>query len=352
MNTLSKAIICLAALFMALPLCAQYSSLTDTTTIFEKGTSEVTIDTDLQQGVYFVLCQGLSELEATKGMLVVMETQTGLIRALSAVERADSLSYKRIDPNEFSGENGMFSLVTFLGAIDRGSITPNDSVDTGYGICEIGGYKLKDHNWRRGGYGKITYDDAILNHSNIGCYKAFDAAFNADAEELCDYQEAFGWDTIARECDVDSVCFVQLDSKTDGFWQAIGYQLKLHPLHLLAFVNAIANDGTMVCPTMRNRPTIINEHMASDNTISYFKQMMSRIMAERNSHYQDGNVKSAGYWATTRLADHTYKMDFCAYFPAEKPQYTIYCVCEKQNLPAAAVKSTGIYLRTVELLTK
>lgn len=291
-------------------------------------------------------------MDATKGMVVVMETQTGLIKALSAVERTDSLTCKEMDPNEFSGENGMFSLVTFLGAVDKGGIAPNDSVDTGCGIYEMAGHTLKDHNWHRGGYGTITYEEAMLNRSNIGCYKAFDTAFNADAEELCAYQEALGWDAVARECDVDSVRFPKTGATTDGVWQSIGYQMKVHPLHMLAIINAIANDGTMVCPTMRNKPTIINEHVAADNTIAYFKQMMRKRMAEYNRHYTKTDIPSAGYWATTQLADHVYRMDFCAYFPVDNPQYTVYCVLEKQNLPASAVMPTDIYMRTIELLAK
>ena len=47
-------------------------------------------------------------------------------------------------------------------------------VDTGCGIFEINdSLKIRDHNWRRGGYGEVTFEKALLMKSRIGMYKAF-----------------------------------------------------------------------------------------------------------------------------------------------------------------------------------
>ena len=47
-------------------------------------------------------------------------------------------------------------------------------VDTGCGILEVNDrLQIRDHNWRRGGYGKVTFEKALLMKSRIGMYKAF-----------------------------------------------------------------------------------------------------------------------------------------------------------------------------------
>lgn len=48
-----------------------------------------------------------------------------------------------------------------------------DSVDTGQGILVLNdSVRISDHNWRRGGYGILTYRQALLNKSRIGMYHA------------------------------------------------------------------------------------------------------------------------------------------------------------------------------------
>lgn len=47
-------------------------------------------------------------------------------------------------------------------------------VDTGCGILEVNdSLQIRDHNWRRGGYGEVTFEKALLMKSRIGMYKAF-----------------------------------------------------------------------------------------------------------------------------------------------------------------------------------
>lgn len=48
--------------------------------------------------------------------------------------------------------------------------------DVGNGICTIDGDTLKDHNWTRGGYGKLTLKDAFVRKSKIAVRKAMKTA--------------------------------------------------------------------------------------------------------------------------------------------------------------------------------
>ena len=70
------------------------------------------------------------------------------------------------------------------------SNTPLDKmVDTGCGILEVNdSQQIRDHNWRRGGYGKVTFEKALLMMSRIGMYKAFKTIPDGTDlwEEACD----------------------------------------------------------------------------------------------------------------------------------------------------------------------
>ncbi len=59
---------------------------------------------------------------------------------------------------------------------------PTDSVYIGYGVLEVGEppIKLRDHDWRTGGNGMITYADAVARHSVIGYYRLLEKMYDAD----------------------------------------------------------------------------------------------------------------------------------------------------------------------------
>ena len=66
--------------------------------------------------------------------------------------------------------------VPFIAAkcLEKSNTSLGKMVDTECGILEVNdSLKIRDHNWRRGGYGKVTFEKALLMKSRIGMYKAF-----------------------------------------------------------------------------------------------------------------------------------------------------------------------------------
>ena len=66
--------------------------------------------------------------------------------------------------------------VPFIAAkcLEKSNTSLGKMVDTECGILEVNdSRKIRDHNWRRGGYGKVTFEKALLIKSRIGMYKAF-----------------------------------------------------------------------------------------------------------------------------------------------------------------------------------
>lgn len=67
-------------------------------------------------------------------------------------------------------------------AMTKTQTAPTDSVNVGNGVLEVGNppVKLRDHNWRTGGSGMITYADAVTTHSVIGYFRLLEKIFDAD----------------------------------------------------------------------------------------------------------------------------------------------------------------------------
>ena len=57
-------------------------------------------------------------------------------------------------------------------ALETGKVHLSDTVDTEEGIAIINGDTIKDHNWHRGGYGKITLKQGLACNSSIAVAKA------------------------------------------------------------------------------------------------------------------------------------------------------------------------------------
>ena len=97
-----------------------------------------TIDSTLQVRVDSILQNKLSELDATVGQVIVMEAQTGEIKA-------------SVGSDSILQESGLVRTASLLAALETKAIKLSDTIDVGNGILAIGKDTLYDHNSHRGG---------------------------------------------------------------------------------------------------------------------------------------------------------------------------------------------------------
>lgn len=134
----------------------------------EPKTEQVsTIDSTLQVKVDSILENKLSEINVLSGQAIIMEVQTGQIKALVGLERKDSANYQLCDNFAQIHESGLIQPISILAALETGNVRLSDTVDVGNGLYEVGGAVLKDANWQRGGYGEITIKQGLEVSSNI-----------------------------------------------------------------------------------------------------------------------------------------------------------------------------------------
>ena len=154
------------------------------------------------------------------------------------------------------------------------------------------------------------------------------------------------------------------DSDWDGLdlpWMAYGYGVSFTPLQILAFYNAIANNGELVKPRFLskisnkgNSPAkifkkqILNPSICSKETLKKVKKMMLNVVEKKwGTAYKikDSLLKMAGKTGTCQVDYHKndiqYISSFVGYYPADKPKYSCIVVIHRPN------KSMGYYGATV-----
>jgi cell division protein FtsI (penicillin-binding protein 3) len=123
---------------------------------------------------------------------------------------------------------------------------------------------------------------------------------------------------------------------------SIGYEVRMTPLQILAFYNAIANDGSMVKPIFveemrshgkvvrRFQPEVANNHICSRETLEQVRAMMEGVVENgTGKNLSNSNYKIAGKTGTAQVSlskegytKSLYQASFVGYFPADKPKYS------------------------------
>jgi len=260
----------------------------------------VAIDSTLQVKATSILENKLSELNALSGQAIVMEVQTGHIKAMVGLERQDSADYQPCENFSQAHESALIQPISILAALEAGKIKLTDTVDVGDGIYICKGDTIKDHNWHRGGYGKITIKQGLASSSEIAVYKAMEMAFNG-------YTQAY-YDQL-KDMDMSN-----LDT----------------PLQMLTAYNSIANNKN------------------NQANIDSLKQALKYVVTDGlGQPAKSDKVQVAGKTGTVQLEDGSYIVEFCGYFPANAPQYSIIVSIYKEELPASGGLMAGDVFRQI-----
>lgn len=259
-----------------------------------------TIDSTLQVKATSILENKLSELNALSGQTIIMEVQTGHIKAMVGLERKDSADYQLCENFSQAHESALIQPISILAALETGKIKLTDTVDVGDGIYICKGDTIKDHNWHRGGYGKITIKQGLASSSEIAVYKAMEMAFNGYTQTYYDQLKKIG--------------ISNLDT----------------PLQMLTAYNSIANN--------RNNQANIDS----------LKQALEYVVTDGLGQPAKSNkVQVAGKTGTVQLEDGSYIVEFCGYFPVNAPQYSIIVSIHKEELPASGGLMAGDVFRQI-----
>ncbi len=319
-----------------------------------------TIDVNIQDIAHHSLLRQLEYYNADHGCVVVMETKTGEIKAISNLGRTSEGKYyeKRNYAVYESHEPGSaFKLMSMVAALESGAIDTSTVVDTGEGRYLMHGRYINDS--RRGGYGEISAARALEVSSNIGFARLIDENFNKDPNKFIDLLKGMHLDQPLG-LPIKGEGQPEIPAPGDKKWSknalpsiAYGYNLRLTALQTLTFYNAIANDGEMVKPKfikeIRSRDkkiatfdkVVIDTKICSKETIAKAQEMLKnvvirgtgkRLYAENFSMAGKTGTARTEYWMDDWETNRRYISSFTGYFPTEDPLYSCTVVIHKPQV--------------------
>ena len=332
-----------------------------------------TIDVGMQDIAEKALVDKLKEINGNVGVAILMEVETGDVKAIVNMTKCNDGVYREIRNNAVSDmmePGSTFKTASIMVALEDGYITPDQEVDTGNGVYNMHGRPMKDHNWHRGGYGVINTTQVLMYSSNIGVSRLVDENYHKNPEKFVEGLYKLG---IATPLNLDipgaakkpNIRMPNKDnwSKTALAWMSIGYETQVPPMNTLAFYNAIANNGKMVKPrfvksivkngeVIEEIPTeVLNPAIASPKTIKQIQTILEKVVSEglgkragSKQFHVSGKTGTAqvsqgkgGYKSGTMQ----YLVSFCGYFPSEAPKYSCIVAIQKSGLPASGGLMAG-----------
>jgi len=333
-----------------------------------------TLDIDLQDVAATALLNQLRKNNADHGCAVLMEVSTGDVKAITNLELASDGGYHETY-NYAIGEStepgSTFKLPALMAAIEDGVIDTGDIVDTGTGTVKF--YNKIIHDTKEGGNGKITVKEVFEKSSNVGTSKIISEHYKDNPKDFVNRLYAM---KLNEKLDIqlkgEGEPLIRYPG--DKLWSGLslpmmshGYEVQMTPLQILAFYNAVANDGRMMRPrfvtaVLRNgsvikrySPEVIINSIASRSTIKKAKKMMEGVVERGTAtNLRNSNYKIAGKTGTAQIAKGrsgyrqgsavSYQASFVGYFPAENPLYSCIVVV---NAPSNGVYYGNIVAGTV-----
>ena len=355
LNWIALAIVGMAALIsIVLTLRQYYADEAEKARAAELGN---TINADLQQVTDSLLDNKLHELNGMQGQIIVMEVQTGAIKALTGLECKFDGTYQPCRNFGYQQEPGQTIMTPItLTLLETGDVRLSDKVDVGNGIWGINeGDSIKDHNWNRGGYGLINMERVLEVSSNIGISKMVNKVFKGKEMEFFSSLDKMSYGQPENIEGIPELKPMIFNSPKDStwasnqlLWSTMGYERIMAPIQTLTFYNAIANGGKMVKPSLRLGETeVINEQISSKENIAEIQKALYHVVSEGLAKPagtplvpvagKTGTADVPNYWDGSK----EYHVSFCGYFPAFAPKYSIIVSLNKPGLPASGGLMAG-----------
>jgi len=324
-----------------------------------------TINTNIQDVAHQMLLKQLEAYKADHGCVVVMETKTGEIKAISNLGRTEKGTYYE-KLNYAVGERhepgSTFKLMALIAALEDKVVDTSSIVDTGNGRWKVYDRTVKDSRW--GGYGKISVADAFAVSSNTAFAKIIHENYKKKPEDFVDrLMNMELHKTLELPIVGEGVPIIHYPGEREWSgvslaWMSHGYGVSMTPLQILAFYNAIANDGEYIRPRFikevrmggktlnRFDKEVINKSVASKRTIREVRQLLRNVVETEkgtgHNLYTD-TFSMAGKTGTcwknygANAEDRDYISSFVGYFPADEPKYSCIVVIHEPD------QDKGIY---------
>ncbi|WP_271406929.1 penicillin-binding protein [Tenacibaculum soleae] len=318
-----------------------------------------TIDVNIQDITHHALLSKLEYLEADHGCAVVMEVETGEVKAIANLGRTSKGKYyeKRNYAVWESHEPGStFKLASLMAALEDKVADTSDVVDCEKGKIFINNRKVEDS--KAGGHGKISLARVFEVSSNVGIVKTIQKHYDKNPNKFIKRIKSFGLDELTGvKIKGEGKPYIPNPSEKSWSpisleWMAWGYGIHLTPLQTLAFYNAVANNGKLVKPYFvkelrvggkveeRFGTVVLKDKIASQTTLNKVRKVMENTVKNGTAkNVYSSNFSMAGKTGTAKkwipkhkdkngktvyghYSNKKYVASFAGFFPADNPKYS------------------------------
>jgi len=218
----------------------------------------LSIDRTIQFIAESELAAGMEKARAAAGTAVVMESDTGRILALATLPDFNCNSYNEVPADlwrdravsDIYEPGSTFKVVVATAALEAGLTRPTEVIDCQMGSITIGKHVFHDHK----PFGLLTFNQILENSSNVGSAKL---GMRLGQARLYEALRNFGFGSKTN---------VDLPGEIVGLvrnwrdWSALsigaisfGQEVGVTSLQMLDAINAIANGGYLVRPSLVDR---------------------------------------------------------------------------------------------------
>ncbi len=313
-----------------------------------------TLDLRIQDIAHSALQKQLINFEAKHGTVIVMEVETGKVRAMVNLRRNDEGEY--VDSYNYALKDNIepgstFKTISLLAAMDDGFIDENTTVDVGNGVWVYAKQRISDGH----GHGIYDISDVLAKSSNVGSAKLITKYYAEKPQIFLDHLRRWKlFDKMDIELPgITKPRFVTPESKK---WNpaalaslAYGYASNINLLQLATFYNGVANNGRMLKPLFIDKimkdgkvmysakPEVMVDRMASEKAIKMMTHALTKAVEKgTGKSIFTPNLKMAGKTGTARFeywlpGPMKYRSSFAGFYPADKPKYTCYVMISEPN---------------------
>jgi cell division protein FtsI (penicillin-binding protein 3) len=318
-----------------------------------------TIDVYIQDIAHHALLKQLELYQADHGCVVVMETSTGHVKAISNLGRDEksgnyyeTINYAVAESHE---PGSTFKLVDMIALLDDNKVDTSKVYDSHGGVITYRGDKVRDSH--EGGYGKISLGKGFEVSSNTILVQAVVENYKSNPQQFIDRINKMGLNKplgLPFQGEGKPIVHQTSDKNWNPNilpWMAFGYSVTMTPLQTLTLYNAVANNGEMVKPQFVSEikewnktikkydKQIINPKICSDVTIKKLKALLSNVVKRgTGAKLYSKDFSMAGKTGTAQANygknggnDKHYISSFVGFFPAEHPKYSCIVVVHAPN---------------------
>jgi len=308
-----------------------------------------TIDVFIQDIAHHALLEQLEKYKADHGCVVVMETKTGQIKAISNLGRATNETYSETTNYAIaeSHEPGStYKLADLMTLLEDKKVDTSAVYNTNGGVVTYFGKRVVDSH--EGGYGTISLAKGFEKSSNTVMVQAVYNNYKNNPSQFVNHLNAYGLNSrLGLPFKGEGKPYIpQPSDKTWSNislpWMAFGYGVSITPLQTLTYYNSVANNGVMVKPqfvseikewdrtVIKFNKKIINPKVCSQETILKLKSVLENVVKRGTaSKLYSKDFSMAGKTGTAQAnygtnggADKHYISSFVGYFPADVPKYS------------------------------